>query len=323
MDPTSVVNAVTQAVSPATSGPEALILAEIKETHKRRQAWHKSEKGLTLQIKAIQRRLRPAEDSPSPAPLEPGASSSDGGDHHDNVVDDDQIISVPAARSSPGADAGTPGAPIAEEGPGARSEPEPMDPVAFYATYPLVEARERIRKYRLAAEGRCKVLARQLPLYRYFVEPINGLGPLGFAQILGEAGDLTTYSNPAKLWKRMGVAVINGQRQRRVTGAEALEHGYSPQRRSILWNIGDALLKKQNVYKDVYDARKVSETQKALQEGLTVLPQAQIDRLPAAKKKQHRSLGHIHARAKRYTEKRLLRDLWRAARAVKRVGEPA
>ena len=290
-------DAVTGLFTGSTAG-EDLLIAEIREMHKRRQAWHRAEKALILQIKAIERRLRPAEDSlsaPTPTVSDEGDSSSVAG--------------------SPSTD----GTPTDGVTPGDRGD---MDTVVFYATFPLTQARDYVHKFRIAAERRCQKLAMALPLYRMFVEPINGFGALGFAQIIGEAGKLTNYSTPAKLWKRMGVAVINGERQRRVTGAEALEHGYAPERRSILWNIGDALLKKQNEYKVIYDTRKAMEAQKAATEGLTVAPQAEIDKVPKDQRDKYRSAGHIHARAKRYAEKRLLRNLWRAARAIQQH-EPA
>lgn len=115
-----------------------------------------------------------------------------------------------------------------------------------------------------------------------------------------EAGDFSNYDNPAKLWKRMGVAVINGERQRKVSGAEALDHGYSPQRRSIVYVIGDAIIKAGFVYADLYRERKAAEEQK----------------LPDSSK------GHWHNRAKRCMEKRLLRDMWRAWRQLDAGKQP-
>lgn len=154
-----------------------------------------------------------------------------------------------------------------------------------------IEARDGFHRVRLEAENRLKKLAPQLPVWP-FVEAVHGFGALGLTQIVAEAGDLANYANPAKLWKRFGLAVINGGRQRRVTGEEALLHGYSPQRRSLMFVIGESLLKKKNRYYDLYRARKEIERAKA----------------PDATKMAH------HRRAQRYVEKRLLRDLWRAWR---------
>lgn len=136
-------------------------------------------------------------------------------------------------------------------------------------------------------------LATQLPA-QTFLAAVPGFGPIGFAQIISEAGDLARYANPGKLWKRMGLAVINGKSQRKCANAEgALEQGYAPRRRSLMYVIGDSLIKKASPFRELYLARKAYEHARA----------------PAMSKM------HAHRRAQRYMEKRLLRDLWRAWRA--------
>lgn len=164
--------------------------------------------------------------------------------------------------------------------------------VALYLAHHAT-ARDNFHRLRLAAEKRMRKLARELPVWP-FVESVCGFGDLGLAQIVAEAGDLSNYAGPAKLWKRFGLAVIGGERQRKVANdpALAIAHGYSPTRRSLVFVIGDSLIKKQNRYRDLYLARKEVERAKA----------------PDAPKMAH------HRRAKRYVEKRLLRDLWRAWR---------
>ncbi len=173
---------------------------------------------------------------------------------------------------------------------------------------PLVAARSGIEAARKAEERKLVKLAKALPVYPW-VESQRGLGALGLAQIVGEAGDLSGYANPAKLWKRMGLAVIDGGRQRKVEGAAALLHGYNPQRRSVMWNIGDSAIRATGgQFRAVYLERKEVELKRAAEEGLIVLPAAKI---PFGEKARYRSEGHVHARAKRYMEKRILRDLWR------------
>lgn len=130
-------------------------------------------------------------------------------------------------------------------------------------------------------------LAKQLPVWPWW-KSVNGLGALGLAQIVGESGDLSNYANPGKLWKRLGLAVIDGKSQRRVSGAAALEHGYSPRRRSVMYCIGDSAIKKQSPYRDLYLERK--EYEKAKVPDLTPM--------------------HHHRRAQRYMEKRILKHLW-------------
>jgi len=143
-------------------------------------------------------------------------------------------------------------------------------------------------------------LAKQLPIWAAFGEPVRGFGAASLAVIVAEAGDLSIYATEAKLWKRMGLAVIDGKRQGGLpknAGAEAwIEHGYSPLRRSRMWNIGDALIKgnRDGKYRTSYLARKEIELQR----------------------NPEMSKMHTHRRAQRYMEKRLLRDLWRAWRRI-------
>jgi hypothetical protein len=159
---------------------------------------------------------------------------------------------------------------------------------AFAYLEPFMATRDAHAAIRKETEKAMEKDAKQLPIWPW-VESIPGVGALSLAQIIGEAGDLSNYANPAKLWKRFGLAVINGERQRKFKDVEkALEHGYSPERRSILWVIGDCIIKKQGPYRDLYLQRKEVEQ--------TKVPDG--------------SKGLWHNRAKRYMEKRFLRDLW-------------
>ena len=157
---------------------------------------------------------------------------------------------------------------------------------------PLTVARQPVTAWRKATEKEMEHIARSLPLAS-FVEATRGFGYLGLAQIMAEAGPLSDYANPAKLWKRFGLAVFDGKAQRRTTDKElAAAMGFAPRRRAVMWNIGDSLIKQGVEYRAVYLARKAYEED------------------------QHPELRPIqrHRRAQRYMEKRLLRDLWRAWR---------
>lgn len=165
----------------------------------------------------------------------------------------------------------------------------------------IVTASDAARKPFEAVEKRSvkqmEKLAKQLPVWS-FVEPVRGFGAASLAVIVAEAGDLANYDSEAKLWKRMGLAVMDGVRQgglNKGAGADAwIEHGYSPQRRSKMWNIGDTLIKgnRDGKYRTAYLRRKEYEI-------------AREPEMPKIK---------AHRRAQRYMEKRLLRDLWRAWR---------
>jgi len=141
-------------------------------------------------------------------------------------------------------------------------------------------------------------LAETLPAWSAFGVNVRGFGAASLAVIVAEAGDLSLYANPGKLWKRMGLAVMGDVRQGGLAkGASAedwIAHGYNRQRRSRMWNIGDALIKgnRDGEYRTLYLARKEYE----------------IARDPEMKPIK------AHRRAQRYMEKRLLRNLWQAWR---------
>jgi len=229
-------------------------IEEIREQWRRRQGWHRAEKSLTLQAKAICRRL---------------------------VYEGDKAEAEKLYKAV------------------TKGKPYPNDTIAAAAMGPLLQARDGIEKDRKAVEKRLTALAKELPAYQ-FVKDTPGMGALGFAGIVGEAGDIGSYRNVSCFQKRMGLAVINGGRQRRVAGVDALDHGYAPARRSLVWTIGDSLFKAQSArvekpagkYRLIYDRRKEYE----------------MERDPEMTK------GHAHNRAKRYMESKLLRDLYFAWR---------
>lgn len=127
-----------------------------------------------------------------------------------------------------------------------------------------------------------------------FVAGLKGFALPGFALLLGEVGEPGAYANPAKVWKRLGLAVIDGKRQTRHCDAVLAElHGYCPSRRSVSWVVFDSLFRHQREgdrYRAVYDAAKAAY----LERGWTRL--------------------HAHKAAKRKAEKVFVLDLWRAWR---------
>jgi hypothetical protein len=223
----------------------ANLIGEIREQWRRRQSWHRAEKSLTSQAKALCRRLVLGDTMEAEALLKAAL----GKGTHD------------------------------------------LSDIAFAATFPLIEARKTVETHRKLVEKRLAKLAAQLPVAEW-VAGVRGFGIASLASIVGEAGNLSDYATVAKVWKRFGLAVMPSGRQRKVAGAEGIEHGYSPARRSVVWVIGESMMRTGGSYKAVYDARKIYEA-------------------PRVETK-----GHAHNRAKRYMEKRLLRDLWVAWRAA-------
>lgn len=174
--------------------------------------------------------------------------------------------------------------------PAARAAAEGVTPILAAHLKSLVESQ---KPYDKAIAARVE----QLPIWTW-AEPIRGAGALMLGLVIGAAGDLSNYSNPAKLWKRMGLAVMpDGTRQRKVAGEAAIEHGYAPERRSLMFNLGECLIKlnQDGPYRRLYDERKAIE----------------LARLPEDAKCRK---AWAHNRASRYMQKRFLVDLWRAWR---------
>lgn len=210
----------------------------------------------------------------------------------------------------------------------AKGKPVEIDEPAYEEWRDVILASLAARAPFEAVEKRAKdemeALAVTLPVWSGFAESIKGFGPASLAIIVAEAGDLSDYPKKGHLWKRMGVAVLDGVRQGGLTKAASkeawIEHGYNRQRRSRMWNIGDALIKGNGDgrYRQAYLRRKEYERERAEANGLTVVPAAKI---PAKGKDTYISEGHIHRRAQRYMEKQLLRDLWSAWRANVHVAD--
>jgi hypothetical protein len=130
-----------------------------------------------------------------------------------------------------------------------------------------------------AYEDRMIEMAQQLPV-ALWVKHVDqrGFGFLFLAAVIGETGDLHNYPNPAKVWRRMGCAPFKGKmgatwksgREGSLSADEWSEFGYSPRRRSLVYLIGENLMK-QNAnkktgqvgpYRKVYDEEKLKAQNK-------------------------------------------------------------
>lgn len=127
---------------------------------------------------------------------------------------------------------------------------EAVDDLVAMMLRPFLAAIEPLERERAIVEKRLLKLAPELPVYRW-MQSVKGFGELNLVGIVGEAGDVGSYRNPSCLWKRMGLAVIDGGRQRKCSDADlALIHGYSPQRRSVTYLLGESLSKHQLISKE-------------------------------------------------------------------------
>lgn len=176
-----------------------------------------------------------------------------------------------------------------------------LEPI-FAAMAPLIESQKWIEKD-------VKASVKQLPLWTEHAVDIKGLGEVSFGGIIGELAALPGgYRNPSCVWKRMGLAVIRNGRQRRVAGDAAIEHGYNPNRRSLMWNVGNGLIKAQVRNPKGEDGKPLGEAQSIGPLGALYLERK------AFEVARDVTPMHAHNRAKRYIEKRLLRELWQKSR---------
>jgi hypothetical protein len=171
-----------------------------------------------------------------------------------------------------------------------------------------------------------------LPIYTWAKE-LKGLGDLSLACIIGEAsgygkesGDFYSvgdFKSVSALWKRMGLAVMNGHRQgapgKGATAEDWIVEGYSKTRRSVMWNVGNSLILSMGKFRPMYgEDIRANPAYTELQCVFAERARYEAERLPhkcgtpikeSATGKDSYTL-HAANRAKRYTEKRLLRMLF-------------
>lgn len=165
-----------------------------------------------------------------------------------------------------------------------------MDVKTMATCQAFLDARELINvELKILDKLMLKQYYPELPAgFRQWVKDTRGLAEPSVLLMIGSIGNPSDYANPARIWKRMGLAVINGERQRKCADKEkALAHGYNPRRRALMYVVGENLIRARNPsYGDLYRTRKEYE----LKRELTKI--------------------HAHRRAMRVMVKQLLKDLW-------------
>jgi len=171
---------------------------------------------------------------------------------------------------------------------------------------PFIMAMDPLDSAKADIEKTLTKLVKAHPVWKW-AETVQGFGAVSLAGVIGECGrGPGEYRSVSALWKRMGMAVIEGGRQRRVAGDAALLHGYDAERRSHMWNIGGCLMKAQ-LRSEKDDGTKVAGTEYSLGDLGTVY----LERKAYLQARDpERNKAHVHNDAKRYMEKRLLRQLW-------------
>ncbi|CAH1656863.1 hypothetical protein CHELA1G11_11183 [Hyphomicrobiales bacterium] len=187
--------------------------------------------------------------------------------------------------------------------------------------FPHLAALEPIEKQRAAYEKSLVKLVRTLPIHAW-AKSIKGLGEMSLAGIVGECGDVGTYKSVSAVWKRMGLAVIDGKAQGRPgAGASAddwIKHGYSKRRRSVSRVGLQYVIGSMGLYRSPFGTDDPGATyyQKVFTDRARY--EAQALGLPVKESKTGKDSydAHVANRALRYVEKRVLKHLyleWRRA----------
>lgn len=183
------------------------------------------------------------------------------------------------------------------------------DPILIVALAPFLAAIGSFDPEIRAIERHLEKAAKQLPIWQW-AEPIRGLGAASVAAIVGEAGDLSEYRTISGVWKRLGLAVIDGDgRQRRRANADlAALHGYSPERRSIVWNVAEGMSRHQREWRD----KETGDITKPAGEFGDVLAKAKARAL-----EKGWTPAHAEAHAKRIMTKEVLKHMTLAWRQIR------
>ena len=180
----------------------------------------------------------------------------------------------------------------------------------------MQEQIKKIKKVENIYEKNMKKIGEQLPHHDWFTSH-DGCGLTGFCLILAETGNLSNYKNPAKVWKRMGLSVLNGQAEKNFKKGE--NTGYNKRRRMIAYRISDSIIKKQGHYREVYVARKQYEIERDENEYNNIYVESKkTHMLNSYKSKNNQErikngqlpLFVIDLRAQRYMIKKLIKDFW-------------
>jgi hypothetical protein len=176
------------------------------------------------------------------------------------------------------------------------------------AFMPFLSSIQIFAEQRAAVEKELRLVARALPIWLAHVKAVKGFGDLRLALIVGECGDIGSYRSVSGLWKRMGLAVINGERQRKKTDPdEAKAHGYNAERRSMAYVLGTEIMKAQ------LRAPRDDEGRKTNADTIAIGPLGEVyinRRLYEANNGIEKA--HAHNRAARFMVKRVLRELYGA-----------
>jgi hypothetical protein len=147
-----------------------------------------------------------------------------------------------------------------------------------------------------------------------WIKSVHGIGILGLAIIVAQAGDLSNYSKPCKLWKRLFFAPYDGLagstwlrekwRPRALTKEEWIENPFSNRKYAPIQQIGERLVNWQT------ESAEKSGTEFGRPKGR--YGEKYVYRRECTKHRgEEWPLGRCRKDAVRYATKAFLKDLWK------------
>lgn len=123
-----------------------------------------------------------------------------------------------------------------------------------------------------------------------WLSQVKGIGPTLGCKLLSQIEDISKFDTVSKLWRYAGLAVIDGEAERKKKGEKV---HFNPRLKTCMFLIGQAFLKGRSPYRIIYDEAKKYYTDNR-------------DWTPK----------HIHNAALRKMEKIFLAHLWQKWREV-------
>lgn len=189
---------------------------------------------------------------------------------------------------------------------------------------PYRQALEPLERQRALYEKAMVRQVKALPVY-VWVKSVKGFGDVSFATLVGECGDVGGYKSVSAVWKRLGLAVMSGNRQgapgKDATADDWIAHGYNPKRRSVSYCAREHVIGGMGKWRpkfedDVWANPDLTYYQQVFADRARIeavkldMPVTQSAKGCDSYKK------HVSMRAHRYVEKRLIKHLyieWRRA----------
>lgn len=194
----------------------------------------------------------------------------------------------------------------------------------FHFVQPYLLAAEPLAAQRDLYEKQLRKAIKRLPVFEW-AKSIKGFGDISFATIVGECGDIGSYKSVSAVWKRLGLAVINGHRQgnpgKGATADDWIVEGYNKQRRSVSFVAREHVIGGMGKWRPEFGADvdaddDLTHYQKAYAKRARI-EAVKLD-LPVtlSEKGKESYKKHVSMRAHRYVEKMLIKHLyieWRRA----------